>query len=173
MKSKIEKLMLGFSLLPLSLSAVAYDKADERIIDQHMQIVVDSIKAKQIAPIMALMPPQIFVVIGERFDMDAATLKTHMIQAADDTFKDIATAKFSYRYDLGKAKVYQSTTGREYVIFPTTFTMDDITINSHVVAIQDKVDNVNKWYIVRIESPAQIEFIKQAYPDITDIQIAE
>ena len=56
MKSKIEKLMLGFSLLPLSLSAVAYDKADERIIDQHMQIVVDSIKAKQIAPIMALMP---------------------------------------------------------------------------------------------------------------------
>ena len=45
MKSKIEKLILGFSLLPLSLSAVAYDKADERIIDQHMQIVVDSIKA--------------------------------------------------------------------------------------------------------------------------------
>ena len=85
----------------------------------------------------------------------------------------MATAKFSYRYNLSKAKVYQSTTGREYVIFPTTFTMDDITINSHVVAIQDKVDDVNKWYIVRIESPAQIEFIKQAYPDITDIQIPE
>ena len=51
--------------------------------------------------------------------------------------------------------------------------MDDITINSHVVAIQDKVDDTKKWYIVRIESPAQIEFIKQAYPDITDLQIPE
>lgn len=167
MKKHLTKLFTATSFITLSATAVAYDKQDQTVIKQKMAIVETSVKAGQAKPILDVMPPKIFAVIGKEFDVSGEKIKDGMLKIADQQLAKTDLSSLRYTYDIEAAKVLTSETGRDYVIIPTVFTTQGSTVKSHVVALKDD----GTWYIVRIESPYQINLLKQAYPDMKHIPL--
>lgn len=167
MKKYLIKLFVTTSFITLSATAVAYDKQDETIIGQKMQIVEGSLKNGDVKPIFEVMPPKIFAAMGKDFDLTGEQMKDRMLKMAAHTTSQLDLSKASYQYRLDKAKVLTSKSGRDYVIIPTKFTSNGSTVKSHIVAVKDD----NNWYVVRVDLPLHIKLLKQAYPDIQKIPL--
>lgn len=121
------------------------------------------------------MTPRLFEFMAEQMEMSVeeskALMVTMMASLVDSIASDSEEVTMSYDVDLDKAEAYESTTGREYVIFPTYFSMitDEMAYQSdgHAIAIEDE----GNWYINRLANEQNIALTQILYPDIKQLDV--
>lgn len=77
----------------------------------------------------------------------------------------------SYAMDLAKSAEKELADGTPYVLVPTETVVkveqgDRIAIRSHTLAMMD----TEKWYLLRISDPKQVDMLVQVYPEYKGIE---
>ena len=72
---------------------------------------------------------------------------------------------------MENAREGMSSKGKPYVLIPytTTVKMHDKSHvgNSHILALKDQ----GTWYLIRLNNPAQLQLVQEAYPDLADLTL--
>lgn len=176
MKKIIKKWGVALTLAVTSLNAFAYDETDRQELESIINIYKQGIDNGDFEPMADSMTPRLFEFMAEQMEMSVEESKALMVTMMASLVGSIASdgeeeVTMSYDVDLEKAEAYESTTGREYVIFPTYFSMitDQMAYQSdgHAIAIEDE----GNWYINRLANQQNIALTQILYPDIKQLDV--
>lgn len=166
--------LLSISAMLASMSATAYDPQDRAIIEDKVQLIVDSMERMDFAPVFAMMPPKVYDYLAEQTGMSVDNIKQLMMVQSQQVFAGMSEDMvFTYLADLDNAKVRQSETGRDYLIIPTKMDMVNdgvgIVMKGNMVAFEDD----GKWFLMRIANQQHLDIIAAIYPDLHDLEMFE
>ncbi|WP_131667967.1 hypothetical protein [Psychrobacter pygoscelis] len=166
--------LLSISTMLASMSATAYDPQDRAIIEDKVQLIVDSMERMDFAPIFAMMPSKVYDYFAESTGMSVDDIKQLMMAQSQQVFAGMSEDMvFTYLVDLDNAKVRQSEIGRDYLIIPTKLDMMNdgmgIVMQGNMVAFEDD----GKWFLMRIANQQHLDIIADIYPDLYDLELFE
>lgn len=162
------KSLIFATLLAFPMFANALTPEQERQIDQKMQQVITNLKTGDIATMASIMPPKVINVMAKRAKIPPKQFKENMIAFTSALAENV---KFeNIRYDLSKGSDGH-TPLRDYKFLPYSF---DMVMNGEKQSTQENLlflsDN-KQWYVVRVQYQSQLDTVKQAYPDLKDIEL--
>lgn len=150
-------LLLGVMSVLLSAPALAYDKNDEKIIQQDIAKMHDAMKNQNGQVFVDMMPEPILKQMAKSLGMNLADTKELLAGMASG----MSGTDIQFRADLAKIKVYQSKTKRDYIFIPTTTTMDGVAVEGKMFGVKDN----GKWSYITWQDRYK-KWVKTAYPDI-------
>lgn len=173
----LKKLSIAILVATTSMTAVAYDEVDRAEIEAIVESYQVGIDKGDFEPMIESMTPKLFAYIADKMNMSIEQSKTFMVKMSSSLVHSMTgdgdDVVMTYEADLDKAEALISQSGREYVIFPTHFTMTDdkdtYHVASHAVAIEDE----GTWYINRLGSQKNIALTQILYPDIVELDVPD
>ena len=153
-----------FVLLGLGIVACAASSQDDAKIRARMDKIIVYAQKDDTVAIMEMMPPDLMPKMAELAGTSLSKLK-ETVRAQLEELKDVARFE-KLDYDMKQAQRGTSSTGRKYMIIPTTTILasDDIRMEekSHMLAIEEK----GQWYFLQMKTPANLKILKMIYPDL-------
>lgn len=157
MKSIKNRLFVAVVGALLSASAFAYDKNDEQTIRQDIKKMKQAVKEKNGKVVVDMMPEPVLKEMAKMLDLPVADTKKMLV----DMTQSMADFEIKMQADLGKIKVYQSKTGRDYVFVPTVTTVSGVAVKGKLFGVKDQ----GKWSYMSWQEQHK-NMVKKAYPDI-------
>lgn len=162
------KSLIFATLLAFPMFANALTPEQERQIDQKMQQVVTNLKTGDVPTMLSIMPPKIINVMAKRARTPPKQFKEDMIAFTSGLAENV---KFeNIHYDLSKGSDGH-TSLRDYKFLPYSYNM---IMNGKKYPTKENLlflsDN-NQWYVTRLQYQSQLDTVKQAYPDLKDLQL--
>lgn len=159
MKSVFKQLTITMLLvLPLSIPAFAYDKKDEQIIKKDLATMTKQMNKGNYKVIPQAQPKSFTNAFIKAVNTTPEAYQERIEMVADM----MAHFGAKLQFDTNNIKGYQSDTGRDYALIPTTIIAADSQTKSHFLAIKEN----GKWHYIQYQDPRAIDLIEKTYPDI-------
>ena len=167
----MKNLKLSFSIVVLSLfldlsELNAFENAS---IEMRISDYREAVSNNDWDGIVSVIPPRLLRTMAGKFDLEVNYLITGMKQVMKNAMESVSIVYFEL--DLRNAVKNESSSGRIYLLIPTTAVMQSkeslILGESHTLAfVDDKI-----WYLVRLDEDTQILFLKEAYPEFESVTL--
>ena len=167
----MKNLKLSFSIVVLSLfldlsELNAFENAS---IEMRISDYREAVSNNDWDGIVSVIPPRLLRTMAGKFDLEVNYLITRMKQVMKNAMASVSIVYFEL--DLQNAVRNKSSSGRIYLLIPTTTVMQSkeslILGESHTLAfVDDKI-----WYLVRLDEDTQILFLKEAYPEFESVTL--
>lgn len=166
---------LAACLLLLAAPVAARDltQSEQAGLEARIDSFEQAFEQGDIDAVFTVIPPGILATTAETYDITEAQVLTAMKQALAGMMQTASIEE--YRIDLAAATVGETSTGRAYVLIPTTAYVrrdgqaDAQRSDTVTLAFQDG----DAWYLVRIDDVQQVGVLKAAYPDFEGVDFSE
>ncbi|WP_038077776.1 hypothetical protein [Thioclava pacifica] len=155
-------------ILASALPAAAFDAADRNAVTQEVAGFEKAVEKKDYAVFFDTVPPKMMQVIADQAGMPIEALEAAMSKQITEA---MATVKMdSFKMDTAAMETGETSSGRAYAKIPTESVMEapnvgKIRATNTTLALKDG----EEWYLVRIDSPAQLAVLRKVYPDFEGI----
>jgi hypothetical protein len=129
-----------------------------------------AVRAGDYAHMAQSMPPKIVGAVAVRVGKSSDQVVGLMTKAIEQTLQGGAVKIESFALDLGNADHKELASGAPYVLIPTETTIAvggrRVRERSLTLALLDG----GKWFLLRINSAAQVQILRDGYPDFTSVE---
>ena len=165
----MKNLKLSFSIVVLSLffNLFELNAFENASIEMRISDYREAVSNNDWDGIISVIPPRLLRTMAGKFDLEVNDLIAGLKQEMKNAMASVSIVYFEL--DLQNAVKNESSSGRIYLLIPTTTVMQSkeslILGESHTLAfVDDKV-----WYLVRLDKDTQIMFLKEAYPEFENV----
>ncbi|WP_434354140.1 hypothetical protein VH441_03705 [Psychrobacter sp. HD31] len=158
MKKIIKQLSVAAVILATSVAALAYNDKDKSQIEEKITQIQHGFKTGDGFAFFANMSPKVLETEGVNLEELKQTF-------AKNPKKINQTQQVFYLADLEKAKVIESVSGTEYVLFPVLYIDKDVAMSSVSMAVEE----AGEWYVNHLE----LINVTKAYPEMAKVNIDE
>ncbi|OOY09215.1 hypothetical protein [Thioclava sp. F36-7] len=166
------RLSLVFAVAPLALSALpafAFDAADRNAVTQEVAGFTKAVDEKDYSVFFDTVPPKMMQAIADQTGVPKEQLEDIMRKQINDAMASVTIDDFEM--NIAAMKTGETSSGRAYAQIPTSTVMEvpdmgKVRSTNTTLALQDG----EEWYLVRIDSPAQIAVLRKVYPDFEGIE---
>ena len=163
---RIATVILALTASPL----LAQDAGDREAVADAVAAFEADFVANDMAGIMEVMPPTILAVISERFGLEPEALREMMVTQMEVALAEIEIEAFAM--DVDGARFGTGSEGRPYALIPTTTTVvapevGEVRSENTTLALEED----GTWYLVRIDQPQQVALLREAFPDLADVEL--
>lgn len=161
-------LMLG-SAAPTPLVAQEISQADRLDIAARVAAFNDVMAANRVSEIVAFLPPRLLSMIAAKAGVSEEQIRVEMPRQMAAAFETVKLISF----DMNMESATVGTTtgqGRGYMLMPTETVMElpegqRLRSKSTTLALREGP----QWYLVRVDSAAQILMLRDAYPEFAGV----
>ena len=165
----LKRLAFALCLVLPAMPALAFDDSDKAAITTSFDQLISTLNNGQYDDVLAVTPPRMLDLMAQQAGMTTEALRAVTIAQTRDAFSRVTLESTSY--DMDKATIGTSSTGRDYAMIPTTTIVkvgeDRVEATGSTLAVDDD----GTWNLIRIESPAHMQMVGQAYPDLADLPL--
>lgn len=162
--------LLALLLAGAALTAQALPPQDKQALQTALQDFVGYMqKGNTNAAIKASIPPALSHILADKMGLSVEDVYQFSQQQAATQWQKAQLE--SFHYDMENAREGMSSKGKPYVLIPYTTTVKmhgkSHVGNSHILALKDQ----GTWYLIRLNNPAQLQLVQEAYPDLADLTL--
>lgn len=126
-----------------------------------------AMRAEDYGIVVKTIPPKVIEHISKQAKIEVEPLKAFIVQTMKTAMQTVKLISFGMDVDAIEQK--ELANGAPYAMVPTSTVMDagtgKVAIKSHTLALLDN----STWYLLRIEEVAQVEILKQVYPEFAGV----
>jgi hypothetical protein len=172
MKTLFKTALLALSLLATPAFAEPIPAADLPAITERVEAFDAAFRGGDMAAVFDYMPAKILTHIATQSGMTEEALKAAMKEQIDLAFETVTIDEFGM--DMATATWATTPDGsRSYAMIPT-FTVMTVegagTMRSEGDTLAFNDDD--KWYLVRVDDPAQVQMLTAVYPEFNGVTFA-
>lgn len=159
-------------ILASALPAAAFDAADRNAVTQEVAGFEKAVENKDYAVFFDTVPPKMMQVIADQAGMPVEALEKAMEAQITKAMGSVQME--SFKMDTAAMETGETSAGRAYAKIPTESVMvapnlGKIRATNTTLALRDE----DEWYLVRIDSPAQLSILRKAYPDFEGVSFPQ
>lgn len=166
MKIRLAVLAAAFLAAP----AFAETEADRQAIAAGMDGLIEAVKAGEYGQTLTVLPPKMLAVLAENAGVSVDDMRSAADAAGTAMMEQVTFDSFGYSLDGAR---FDKTAEREYALIPTTSEMtvmdSKIKTTGETLAMVDD----GKWYLLRVETPDQMQQLVTAYPDMEGVEVKD
>ncbi|MBK4216055.1 hypothetical protein JJJ17_08970 [Paracoccus caeni] len=147
------------------------DDADRTAIAEAFDTLISDLENGNYENMIDNMPPAILEMMAAQAGGDLETLKPMIAQQMGAVLEQAEIIEFTY--DIDGATTGTSEEGRDYAIVPTDTITGIGEQKMQTVGSTLALEDGDKWYLVRMETPQHSAMIGQLYPDLAGLEYDE
>jgi hypothetical protein len=169
MKTLFHAALVALSLLVTPAFADPIPEGDRAAIAERVQSFDAAFRGGDMAAVFDYMPTKILANLSAQSGISEDELKTLMKEQIDLAFQTVTIDEFGM--DMDTATWATTPDGsRGYAMIPTftVMTIEDagtMRAEGDTLAFADE----GKWFLVRVDDPAQVQMLSAAYPEFTGV----
>lgn len=126
-----------------------------------------AMRAEDYGVVVKTIPPKVIEHISKQAKIEVEPLTAFIVQTMKAAMQTVKLVSFGMDVDAIEQK--ELANGEPYAMVPTRTVMDPgtgkVAVKSHTLALLDN----STWYLLRIEEVAQVEILKQVYPEFAGV----
>jgi hypothetical protein len=169
----MSRLFLASALfLAASLPALAFDATDRNTITQEAAGFVRAVRGRNYDVFFDTVPPKMMRALAAQSHLGVDALERRMETDIDKAMSAVVIDSFDM--DVAAMQNGRTSAGRSYATIPTRSVVEipgrgTLSRTDTTLALQDNAE----WYLIRLDSDAQLALLRKTYPDFKDVVFPE
>jgi hypothetical protein len=159
---------IATTFVPAPAEARSLTQAEQASLTEVVHAFDAAMRSANYVGIMQVVPSRVLEHIAGKAGVDVEHLTKAIAQQMAEVFAQVKIDSFGI--DLAAAEHRELTNRTPYVLIPTEVVMtaggQKTAFRSHTLAILDD----GAWYLLRVSDAAQLEIMRQVYPEFVDIE---
>ena len=145
-------------------------EAEKAALDQVLTRFEDDMDRRDMAAVIAAMPPRIIPRMAEQSGMSVEQLKAMVVKLSDSAMDMVGEFGFEHR----SIEFKELANGTPFALVPTSTVINmkdgpSYRVKSHTLALLED----GNWYVMRVEEPKQLMILHGAYPDFVGVELPQ